>query len=579
MFFAVLIALAYAIFSAGRLLAVRQPLRRENFTLATAWCAGYGAFLLWWLAAQPLLGAGSWVTPAAFVFATGVLAGALYQQWHHWPREQHHNAHIIISLLIGAPLLAALWQVFPQGEFFWQQAAAAAALGQLGAWPTPAQLPAALLPAVPGLMPLLTPLAALGHIAQPPVLPLLVNLGCLLAAGGALLVALNWPVRWSNLPLVAAGGLAVVAVANPWMPYIEVLNAQSQVPAALALLVAVLPLLNPMPLAGGATALGPALSLVTLTLLHPLGWLLSLWVAVVYKVRMLAEGVVSPDHARRHALALTLLATLPTLAWCGWQIALQPFNADIVHLLLSPQTFAAALLAQVPAAASGSHATFMLQSCIIGASLLAGLKPILGRSATSTRHLSTTYAPFFVPVMLLVPPLVLVAVLSPQKAKNLLEVQQFVWLVPLAAWAAQRYRHSAWRGRLFGAPWGYGSVFCILLFSLMLFASKPAPGTPAPWASVAADLRAYPLVLTSGLPPAAINEMSYHSNGYTHIWPIPDNQKAASMALLHQNAVPLLTSANALPSLGITAQAPAPLLLFQPEANGVRLLNKWNVTP
>lgn len=579
MFFLVLAILMYAILSAGRMLAVRQPWRRENFSLATAWCAGYGAFLLWWLAAQPLLGAGPWLTPASFVFAVAVLAGGLYHQWHNWPREQHHNAHLILSLLVGAPLLAALWQALPQGESFWQQAAAAAALGQLGAWPTPAQLPAALLPAVPGFMPLLAPLAALGDVAQAPVLPMLINLGCLLAAGGAVLVALNWPVRWSNLPLVAAGGLAVVAVANPWLPYIQVTNPQSQLPAALCLLVAVLPLLNPMPLAGGATALGPALSLVTLTLMHPLGWLLSLWVAVVYKVRMLAEGVTNADHARRHALALTLLVTLPTLAWTGWQRALQPFHADVVHLLLNPQNFVAALLAQVPAAATDNPATVALQLGIICASFLAGLRPLIGRSATSTRHLSTTYAPFFVPLLLLLPPLALVAVFSPQKAKNVLEVQQFVWLVPLAAFAAQRYRHSVWRGRLFGAPWTYGSVFCILLFSLMLSVPKPTPGTTTPWPAVAADLRAYPIVLSSGLPPAVANEISYYSNGYTHIWAMPDTQKAATMALLHQNAVPLLTSAKALPGLGITAPAPAPLLLFQPEANGVRLLNKWNVTP
>jgi hypothetical protein len=598
MFYPALILLIYAIITAGRLLAAQAPYRREHFTLATAWCAGYGAYGLWVLAAQPLFGAGPWVTPAAFIFAAAVLAGALYREWHKWPREQHHTAHIAISLLIAAPLLRLIWQLNPDdfgsanginGTLFWQQAALAKQLTAFAGWPTALQLPAASWPTVPGLLPLLTPLAGLGDIALPPLIPLLANLGSLLAAGGVLLVALNWPVKWSNLPLVAAGSLLAVAVLNPWLPLHNLAAPDAPLFAALCLFTAAAPLFNPLPLPVGGTVLGPALSLAALTLLHPLGWLLSLWVVIVWKIRVFAEGIKTPDHAHRHLLALTLLAALPTLAWAGWQYALHPFRAGITYelgpLLAHPQLFFAVLFAQLPGVLPGHtgplplSTTQLLQLCIIAASLWAGLRPIFDRRATANRQLCITCAPLFLPLLLALPPVLLVAWFSPQKVWNILQVQQFVWLVPLAATVAHGYRHSAWRERLFRAPWSYGTACCILLFSIMIFISRPPAAIPSPWPAVAAALRPYPLVLAAGLSPAAVSEMNYYSNGYTNLVPVPESQQPTLMGLLKQQSLPLLATSDILQNLGISATAPAPLLLFQPAPGGVKLLAKWNAIP
>jgi hypothetical protein len=51
------------------------------------------------------------------------------------------------------------------------------------------------------------------------------------------------------------------------------------------------------------------------------------------------------------------------------------------------------------------------------------------------------------------------------------------------------------------------------------------------------------------------------------------------MGLLKQQSLPLLATSDILQNLGISATAPAPLLLFQPAPGGVKLLAKWNASP
>jgi hypothetical protein len=335
----------------------------------------------------------------------------------------------------------------------------------------------------------------------------------------------------------------------------------------------------------GGAVLGQALSLAALTLLHPLGWLLSLWVVIVWKIRVLAEGIKSPDHAHRHLLALTLLATLPALAWAGWQYAMHPFHGALGPLLTHPRLFLAVLLDQLPAMPTGHTGpvplapTFLLQLGVICASLCAGLRPVFDRRATANRQLCITCAPLFMPLLLALPPVLLVAWSSPQKIWNILQIQQFVWLMPLAATAAHAYRHSAWRERLFRAPWSYGTACCILLFSLIVFVSRPIATAPAPWPLVATSLRPYPLVLAAGLSPSVVSELNYYSNGYTNIVPVPEAQQPTLLSLLKQQSLPLLATSDILQNLGISANSAAPLMLFQPTPGGVKLAAKWNVTP
>jgi hypothetical protein len=571
-----LAALLYAILMAGRLAGARKPYRRENFAVATGLSAGLGLYMLWWLALQPLLGAGPWVTALAFGGFTGLLAAGLYREWHDWPREQHHGSHICLVLLLGAPLLGVVWHTPPGGELFWHQASAAAALGRFGAWPPAAALPLGLLPPVPGLLPLLQPLSGLGDIAQPPLVPLLLNLGALLAAGGALLLALNWPLKWSNLPLAAAGSLAAVVLLNPWLPLVQVADPQSVLLPALCLFAAALPLFSPLPLPGGWGALGPALSLTALATLHPLGWPLALWFAVSWKLRALAEGIASPDRARRHLLGLTLLVTLPALAWALWQLALAPFGLGIGPQLLHPWGFLTTLLEQVPAPVPGWPEALALAA--VAAALVAALWPLFGRLPSGFRPLFTTHAPLFCPLLLSVPPLLALACFAPAKAFTLLALQQFIWLVPLAWRAGQLYRASGLRNRLFHAPWTYGLLASTALFALLLALSAPPLKPPAPWAGVAAGLAPYKLVLSAGLPPEASAEIAYRSAATTRLLMIPPAQGQAALAIARQHNLPILATAQAAAGLTLSGTLP-PLMLFQPDAAGATLLNNWNFKP
>jgi hypothetical protein len=181
--------------------------------------------------------------------------------------------------------------------------------------------------------------------------------------------------------------------------------------------------------------------------------------------------------------------------------------------------------------------------------------------------------------MVTLPPLALLTLFSPQKALNLAEIQQFCWLMPLAAWVGQGYRHSAVRESLYRAPWTFGVVGCISLFALVLLVSKPPNLPDSPWPAVTAKLRQYPLVLSAGLSNAMVSEINYYSYGYAHILAVPPSQQTNLLGLLKQQPVPILATANQLPNLNISASAPAPLLLFQPTPNGATLLAKWNITP
>lgn len=309
--------------------------------VATSLCAGLGLWTLAWLAFVPL-GGGHTIALAPLVFLAALaLAGNHLRRWSRDKSyEEHYWSLPITHTLLLAPWLPLLWAAGPATLTDFNTLHTLTTLAAHTGWPTTGAQP--FVGGTPGwhivhLLPA-TVTAWAGQASIPATMVL--SFFAVLALASLIPAIANTPVRWSNLPLVAAPALLVTLGF-----FFMILPLPAATPglllAPLALAVGALPILRAGPLPVGWVTLPHALSLAWLATLHPLGVPASIVIAILWL------GIAIYKHGLRPGMVLTatLLITLPTLAVLFLAHALWPWQ---VFTVTSVQSALQSITAMVP---------------------------------------------------------------------------------------------------------------------------------------------------------------------------------------------------------------------------------------
>ncbi len=535
---------------AGRLIsthaAAPSSFRADLRTPLSALMSGTGLLTLWWLVLMPTLGAGNLVTAGLFGLSVVAMAGAMFRVWRRHPEESHNNALFLLLLLISAPLflplLAIGWQTAPE----LQTAQLIHQLSRFPGWPDAVQYATYALPPLTGNPPawlaFWLPVQGATALALAPAGPwpgLMGALNGLLVLGmaGHVLAVLHVPVRWSNLLLCTAGGLAVMACLMPLGLSDILIHPGPQVMALAAALVLYTPLAAPLPLPMGMAALVPALAGAALTGLHPLGLPLALLAAVLWALRGLLTGAV--NHALgfgRYVFAVSAMACLPLLVFLLWQNAQTNLGQSLLPLLLHALTHPSGL----PPLVAGLLPQVNPSLCLLPAAVLVFVPVILLRcmpmALLTPRALLVTHAPFTLPALLALVVVLLACWPAFQPlAAAASQVLLPVWMIPPAAAYHHIYRRSPLKRAAFAHPWWVGLMLAALLVALGL-AWQPRLAT-APdadgiaLATMGEELRTRPLIpfgqplATLGYAAPATGLLSFALAHYAPVTSLPENLK------------------------------------------------------
>lgn len=475
---AVLCVFVWALF--GRLVAAHtqeESARGFSFNLAVCAASGLGAYTLWWLLFVPMLGANTSISAGLFALCTLAMSGAMFRTWGR-ARDEHFATLAMLQAVIAAPLVWSLLGGVNVGEHDWLILQQLNQFKQFDVWPTAEQFvrygfPAPDMPL--GWLAALNPLAWSDTFHAAPVL----NVMFIIMAVGGVAVASGITVRWSNVLLVAAGTLPAAAWLNPQLPMLGLAQATPELAVSMALLAAALPLMSGYALPTGIGALPPALALAWLATLSPLGLVWAGGIVVLWLVR----GVVEHGPDGKNIFALSLLSSLPVMAWLLEQKALAPLGYGQLAALHNPgvllNTLPQAFIAPPP----------MVQQMLLLAwvtAILLGLFSLVSRwqQVGGIRGILTISAWLSVPAFLAGLALIVVALAGrPEVIWPTLASLQWVLLVPVWRWWMVWYSGSSMRVRFFHSPWMYGGILAVAGMLVMQAAQPFAFQGIAPLAS------------------------------------------------------------------------------------------------
>ena len=253
-------------------------------------------------------------------------------------------------------------------------------------------------------------------------------------------------VRWSNLPLVAAGGLLGMTFLNPFFSVDLLKNASGDLLFAAVFFAALLPLLREKNVPVGLAAIAPALVSSLLTGLDDMGIIAVALVMVIYIFRLFVD---KQKISLEVVFAVSIMVALPALTWLMWQsetydAALAGYNDGVRRwgLLGAPIQM---LEWTWPSAVSIMLVLGVAVAQIFDAAVRQNLK---------------AYMWVFVPAIIILA-YVLMGVLFGQNVK--LVHLQFIVLVPVWRWAMWWYEGTALKRVAYSAPWGFGLGLILLL--------------------------------------------------------------------------------------------------------------------
>ncbi|MFZ2619665.1 MAG: hypothetical protein WAX89_02225, partial [Alphaproteobacteria bacterium] len=369
-----------------------------------------------------------------------------------WGRRLQSPEHTWLWPLVGGLLLGPLWlwlandvptQTLEMGTIF-------PALHQLwqGVWP---------LELWPSQVLVLMPFYAVWP-AFTVAVPVVLNPVLLALSAQALAVTVGIRMKWSNLPLVAAGSVLGITVFNPLFTPAVLRDAHGVLLQALAWLLLAMPLTMPQALPRGLGVLPFALVAALLAMAGEWHWPLLLmsmgvwiWRTMVLEVHTLAWKNIATTIA-----GWVVLACLPLCMVLLWQRV--TVVADVPTLELYGPTRMWVLVLGCGALVGG---------------LLARVLQV--RAAKDIRVAIQLLLPWLVPVLLLA-----TAVFThKQLNSHMLAVLQLVLLVPVWTLWQMVYPRTVLQKWAFISPWGMGGVAMVVLLGLV-YGTRPLWQQPAP---------------------------------------------------------------------------------------------------
>lgn len=473
-----LLALASFFMLAGRLVTARQREYLEFTNPLQCLMCGMGLWYLWFLVFAGLLATN--ITVVWWLFVSFSFMAMLFFTRSIKGTESHSHvwSNTLVSLCVLGPILWwASYDIPLEITEFSQTIKNAAHLHAARILPggqdvelfniTNPQHPIAHLV---GMIP--------AHLISSHFLPAafaVFNVLLLVLCAGQLLQVHKIPVKWSNMPLVAAGSLLGVSLLNPFFRAESLLAAVPTFPLAAALLAACFPLFRAQPLPTGWGALPSALALCFMVGLHPqAAWLVGV-VVVFWLLRMAAE---KPKIKIKTMFGPFLLAFLPALTWLMWQsyltqaqipvqeaVASVGTSYKIIHFFLS--------LWKVSLSAP-------LALVLVLAVVLFAIRAVFSvRSTQGARALFVQKAHLVLPAVLGLFWLGVAATNLWQHANmlfNHLAVLQMVFLVPLWRLFLVWYAASDMKKLFWRMPWAMGMLLvCTLVVLQMAVETKFRP--------------------------------------------------------------------------------------------------------
>jgi hypothetical protein len=254
-------------------------------------------------------------------------------------------------------------------------------------------------------------------------------------------------VKWSNLPIVAAGGLMAIVVLNPFLQTEALFSAYRELWIGATFFCALMPLFSKKPLPHGWEVIPTAFVLVFLVGLVPEGIYLAYIVIILWIIRMLIE---QSNNFIAIVFALTVLVTLPLMTFWLWY-------GNLPYILLHIDTSLPEVITS-----QARYYTVLISGMIIGSITAWASLKIVFCGKCSNRILFVEKAWYVLPATIFIVGIITSSIFGGHWGVKYMLYSQFILLLPVWVWLRRMYDKMWVHNLAFRSPWAVG-FFLILI--------------------------------------------------------------------------------------------------------------------
>lgn len=450
----VIASLFIAIFitAAGRLLATHTGERHYHTTPLHCFIAGLGVWYLWFLLFSSFRTVSVDVIVTTFGVSMLLLFIALPKIMHIKIEMEHFWTLMVASLLILAPTLIFLGSDQPTfGREFAEDMRIADYLFSLNSLPEQAEVIGRNIVGLEkpvALASMSAPVSVLVQHFNPAVFACL-SFFLLAVTTGGLVRSAQINVRWSNLPLVASGGLIAITLLNPFLQVAGLFSAYRELWVAATFFCALMPLISSRSLPHGWEVVPTAFVLIFLVGLAPEGIYLAGMVAVLWLLRLIVE---QSENFVASLFGIVVLVTAPLIAfylWYGGGSFVVPVDVAMPEVITNQIYYYLALVAGT-----------LIGVVTIWRSVVALFAGKGGKGLVIERSWYT------VPALIFIFGVASSFWLGGHWGLKFVLYSQFIFLLPVWLFAGKFYQHMWVQKFAFKQPWGVGLFLALIVIGL-----------------------------------------------------------------------------------------------------------------
>lgn len=451
--FTVIAALFVAIFMTviGRLLSTHTGERYYHTTPLHCFIAGLGIWYLWFLLFTRIGNVSIDTTVYLFAGSAVALFFVLPKVFHIKLEMEHFWTLMVATLLMLLPTFVFVGSDEPT---FWREFATDVRNADYLFWLN--KIPSQADVSYYAILGLDKPMAM--SIAVNPIYQILQNFSpAVFACWSLFLIAITMGglarsaginVRWSNLPLVASGGLIAIVGLNPFLQTEALFSAYKELWIASTFFCAMMPLFSKKALPQGWEVIPTAFVLVFLVGLVPEGIYLAFIVMALWFVRMLIE---QSSNFIAVVFALTVLIILPLIAFWLW------YGGESSYLVNIDTTLPQVINSQL------KYYAVLVSGSIIGLITLWHFIKIVLCGRCSRNLLFIENAWYVLPAIIFVLGVVTSAIFAGHWGVKYILYSQFILLLPVWVWLRHMYDNMWVHQLAFKAPWAVGFFLAIIV--------------------------------------------------------------------------------------------------------------------